>query len=672
MNKDEIINIVEKYIQDTDSNYAIMINGSWGSGKTYFYKNSLIDAISRIESGKENPKANVYISLYGISSIEALSKQLLTECIIHVKAHDNTGIKKLYKPVRGIISIISRAVSFSIGSVSINLEGIPEGIRDLFESSNMVICFDDFERCTISLNEIMGFINNLVEHCNCKVIILADEKNIGKVYANTNIEAKYQTVLSGKTLVEDKNNPALVRESNKKQNENGMYNSISIKEVKELNEQLYSENYIYKDIKEKVIGKTLYWTPNLSEIIENIINEEYKDEKNEYRCFINKYVKNIASQFIIKGNRNLRIVKVWVNAFKKIFESINKYFPQNSNNYYDDILEDFMEYSIWVVCAEGMNKKIQSCGNDDYVYYEGHDYNHIIRYKYVDEWIIKQVWDDEDFCKACRSAISRKEKESINNPKRELSKGIALKNLGEWRTMTDNDVEENLSLLINELNKGLYEFSDFAMIISYFQFFLRLGFKSVNIEIVQKKMIDIVRKYSNIQNESNYINISFESAEREKEFYAIYGPIKEEMKRKEKELGKAQTEEESAYMSGDLFYDFCSRREEYFIRHKSFMEYIDIDRLIELINRCGIEELYKIGDGIRLVYHMWNVNEFYSFDADKLSVLYGMLKDTDIVKRTGITHRIAIDNIMGFIKTVLSRLDVKIEGIEKTDTNESD
>ena len=30
-----------------------------------------------------------------------------------------------------------------------------------------------------------------------KVLILADENNIGKIFANTNIEQKYQTILTG-------------------------------------------------------------------------------------------------------------------------------------------------------------------------------------------------------------------------------------------------------------------------------------------------------------------------------------------------------------------------------------------------------------------------------------------------------------------------------------------
>ena len=57
--------------------------------------------------------------------------------------------------------------------------------EDFFSTEDKVFCFDDLERCTIPINEFFGFVNNLIEHCNCKVLILADEKNIGKIYANS-------------------------------------------------------------------------------------------------------------------------------------------------------------------------------------------------------------------------------------------------------------------------------------------------------------------------------------------------------------------------------------------------------------------------------------------------------------------------------------------------------
>lgn len=37
----EIISGIKVYINEYCSDYAVMLNGSWGSGKTYFVKNEL-------------------------------------------------------------------------------------------------------------------------------------------------------------------------------------------------------------------------------------------------------------------------------------------------------------------------------------------------------------------------------------------------------------------------------------------------------------------------------------------------------------------------------------------------------------------------------------------------------------------------------------------------------
>ncbi len=259
MTSSQITKAVENYIRDENAKYALLIDGVWGSGKTYLYENYLVDAIESIRIGSDEHKQNVYISLYGISNIDSLAKQLFTNYLIYVKGNGNKTLKKALKPVAGIIGLASCAVSFSLGSVSADLSGVDEKITGSLKVKDMVICFDDLERCTIPINEFFGFVNNLVEHCNCKVIILADENNIGKIFANTNIEGKYLTVLSGNRKVvehiEDEKNTRTKRKELGKDS-NG---EITIDEVKKLNELLYSENYLYKDIKEKVIGKTLFY-----------------------------------------------------------------------------------------------------------------------------------------------------------------------------------------------------------------------------------------------------------------------------------------------------------------------------------------------------------------------------------------------------------------------------
>ena len=64
----EIIEVIKSYIAEKLYNYAVMIDGEWGSGKTYFVKEILIPKLKDWEKEKSNnqddykPKKIIYIS----------------------------------------------------------------------------------------------------------------------------------------------------------------------------------------------------------------------------------------------------------------------------------------------------------------------------------------------------------------------------------------------------------------------------------------------------------------------------------------------------------------------------------------------------------------------------------------------------------------------------------
>ena len=126
MTSKEIVDAVISYVCDENAKYAILIDGAWGSGKTYLYEKYLVDKIDSVEVGKNERKQNVYISLYGISSIDSLAKQLITNYLIYVKGNGNKLVKKGLKPLAGIIGVASSAFSFSIGPVSADLSNVFE------------------------------------------------------------------------------------------------------------------------------------------------------------------------------------------------------------------------------------------------------------------------------------------------------------------------------------------------------------------------------------------------------------------------------------------------------------------------------------------------------------------------------------------------------------------
>lgn len=625
MTKDQIVDIVINYVRNENEKYALLIDGVWGSGKTYLYENYLIDAIESAEIGKNVRKHNVYISLYGISSVDSLAKQLITSYLIYVKGNDKKIVKKGIKALSGFIGAISNAFSFSIGAVSADLSKILKKIDDNINIKDMVICFDDLERCTIPINEFFGIVNNLVEHCNCKVLILADEKNIGKIYANTNLEGKYLSVLSGNRKVVE----YIEDEKNYKRQKKGLGTSqngeITLDELKKLNEKVYSENYLYRDIKEKVIGKTLLYYPSLKEVITELINGTEKNtgiiQNGEYKDYLIKHMDLIESVFNETENRNLRIVRSWVLTFKKIYDVTTNYYSNNC--YYEDVLGEFLRYSIWVSVALKKNRKITlsaNYGSQNLVYFEDHEYTHIIRYRFIENWINREVWDDKDICQACNSIIKRKEKEQINNKPQERSTGVELAKLREWYLMEDEQVKEIIEKLEKEIKNGKYSYYDYSNILLALMEIQEKKLYVGSIDEIQSVMIGLIKNDIKIQEEPEFPT-TFASSELENKYKKIYRPIAEERKRKNKEIKREDQSEADIYRNADAFYENCQKMEEYYSRHKSFIEYLDIDKLMDLISNSNVKDLYTISDAFKKVYYMGNLRDFYIGDIDGLILI---------------------------------------------------
>lgn len=663
MTSKEIVDAVISYVRDENAKYAILIDGTWGSGKTYLYENYLVDAIDSVEVGKNERKQNVYISLYGISSIDSLAKQLITNYLIYVKGNGNKLVKKGLKPLAGIIGVASSAFSFSIGPISTDLSNVFEKIEGSIDVKDMVICFDDLERCTIPINEFFGFVNNLIEHCNCKVIILADEKNIGKIYANTNIEEKYLTVISGnRKVVEYIGDGKNIKTKNKGlgKDTNG---EITVEEVKKLNEMLYSEYYLYKDIKEKVIGKTMLYYPALKDVIKEVIcgNEKSKGiiQEGQYKEYLLKCINDIVSAFTETENRNLRIIRSWIFSFRKIYEATTKYY--SNSKYYEEILNDFLRYSIWVAGAIKKNKKITcstNYGSQDMVYFEGHEYTHIFRYSFIDAWINRDVWSDEDLSQACKSIIKRREQEDVDNPPKIHSTGKALNELRDWYLMEDEQVEEVLEKLVHEVEEGKYAYYDYSNILSTLLYLQVNGLFTGDIKKIQTKMIDMIKKDLDVQEENDF-HKNFSSEEIRDKYNELYRPIAEERKIRNREINKEEQEESDIYRSADVFYEHCHKMANYYCIHKSFIEYLDLDKLLALINISNNEDIYTILQAFKTVYFMGNLKDFYMADVQGIKRIIEGVKDDDIVKQGGITRKIALSNFVESLKKDLILLGVE-------------
>ena len=175
----KIINIVKDYLIK-ESNNALLITGEWGVGKTYFFNNILSKEIEKV-STKENENIKytpIRISLFGVTSINDIEKRIILEIYPLLK---NKGLKI----GKGLLNVIlsSPIIKELTQQIPENILNLPEDYKsDIINSktSSLIICFDDLERKshTFPISGLIGYINNLTENNNLKVIIIGNTNNI--------------------------------------------------------------------------------------------------------------------------------------------------------------------------------------------------------------------------------------------------------------------------------------------------------------------------------------------------------------------------------------------------------------------------------------------------------------------------------------------------------------
>ncbi len=146
--------------------FAVLIGGEWGSGKTWLINNYLDD------------KTVLYVSLYGLSSISAIDE------IIFAQLHPVLSNKKLKLAAKVFKGTLKAGLKIDLngdekGDVDVQSSISPSDFEKYFkDDKKRIIIFDDFERAKIELYELFGYINGLLEQIGSKVIILCNENEI--------------------------------------------------------------------------------------------------------------------------------------------------------------------------------------------------------------------------------------------------------------------------------------------------------------------------------------------------------------------------------------------------------------------------------------------------------------------------------------------------------------
>lgn len=310
-NKKDTISIINNFLSDDNTTKRVLVlKGSWGTGKTWLWKNEIID-----QPQYSNKKIG-YVSLFGKSSIQDINKAALSAVYLAYKA------SKITSKFKKITSALDNATE-NFSKLNTAVQGI-DALLSVINKENLentIICFDDLERMdkNIDFQDFLGFVNDLAEHHECKVVLIFNEDELFKKQ-------------------DDKTS------KNKENNKNTSNNT----ENKNAEQYETTKENIYNKFKEKTIDIEVTYTPTFEDnfqIAYNII----KPDINE------KYI-SIAKNVLQELNENnIRIIKKCVecvNDFMQVLENIKdkiKKFNDFSNTILLNIIKSitFITQQYW-------------------------------------------------------------------------------------------------------------------------------------------------------------------------------------------------------------------------------------------------------------------------------------------------------------------------------------
>lgn len=175
--KDQLI----KLLGQTDNN-VIALSGKWGTGKTHLW-NEVKD-----ESTDDTVKKALYVSLFGLSSVDQVKRMLIEKAIPGVESHGGVfdGIKSLFGAGVKALSTHYRALA-ALNDLNVLLMA-PVVLR------GKVIVIDDIERKheKLGIDEVLGFIDEYSKQHSSRFVLVLNDDQLSSKDGQEELWAKFR------------------------------------------------------------------------------------------------------------------------------------------------------------------------------------------------------------------------------------------------------------------------------------------------------------------------------------------------------------------------------------------------------------------------------------------------------------------------------------------------
>lgn len=405
---DDIINV---YINAEDTDYAIMIDGEWGSGKSYYWKNVLRKQIEETATpssfGKKKYKT-AKISLFGIQSVDDLKLEIYTS----LYGDDEKGKKKQIMSLSGgffkhIADKIGLPIDKKLAANFLSLVPI--------DLSNRVLCFDDLERLNEDImKEVLGYINSLIEHHHQKVVFICNNVECESPDYSSYKEklvrftCKLQTDIPSvlETLMKDKEERFKNFILSNKSWINHVYKNVKCNNLRTLKFNMDIMERIYSDVLANM-GDPVWKVDNYILLLTIAYSIESRLKANDSRLYIlldltQSWANQIScidsiAHFSSGSGNNKKVVDKKDSKEEYLREKREKYF---SNTFIYGTSKALLDY----VCSGNFDKALFVCDIEKMIA-EAKRFNYTNEQKLMSK--LNNIWDidDEELCKTIEEVI---------------------------------------------------------------------------------------------------------------------------------------------------------------------------------------------------------------------------------------------------------------------------
>ncbi len=453
-----------------------MVSGD--CGKTHFWNHKIRKKIESIQlDGRRY--TTIYMSLYGISNLEDISKKIFIETTQlmdknlrrYMEANEQTTIPEYAK------TGIDMANFFGVTQ-----SGNKVDYAEFFSTDDKVLCFDDLERANVDVIDILGYINNFVEHDHIKTIIICNEKELSTKLKSSNLEMK--TFIA--TYLLDK------------QNELNDVDKPIVEKIQKKIENVFDKANDYERIKEKLIGETFEYAPKFDYIINGILMRY--ESNTDLIHFLRENTGFIISTFKRSGTRNLRILKHALNDFKKIYEMVKKSYPNTSNKVMQTMLIFTIAISFEIKAGKVTKDKFMNIkDNEEYksilvssrilvdnrqFYIKEFDSNYYYNFKseyrffkFIEYYVRTRIFDMKIFKENMETIRNTIDIENLPAYKRLL--------IEEYWKISDDEFDKVVSDILEDVKQGNLRLIDNVKIYAYFSYFSKKNLINYDLKTIK-------------------------------------------------------------------------------------------------------------------------------------------------------------------------------------------